>query len=925
MTRAHQEYLERAHAALESEIAAQRSEGGTSVGVEDGVRIADEALGATYRFTLPYEVLLPEGAPLDLQVGLRRWGAELLYRDGLTILLIVGREDYGLPDPAVPLAELLAQPWFLTEELRARIDDLRKRRLSAPAGQLVDRMTGTSAVRTVRDGPAVSGLNPEQSVAVHACSQETLWFVWGPPGTGKTSTLGHVVGGLAERSETAIISAHSNVAVDAALVASFDVLRQTNAGRSLIDAGKVVRVGPASTAEAQASGLGSREQALARSPDLTNRQRRLEKELRIIAAGRGEGNVQVIRQELKALRKALGEAEKRLIANADIMFCTLSKVVLSKEIRQRRFDVAVVDEVSMATPPQVVVAGSLADRRLAVFGDFRQLPPIVISEELETRKVLGVDAFTAAGVDHAAADDVAPGITMLREQYRMAPAIRSLVSSFAYGGRLRDGEGVVDRTARLADRPSEPGAPVVWRNVALHGARAWSDARRSSRANPVSAVLAMRDALACAGPEHSVVLLAPYRPQVRLLTALLREAGAVDQVSLGTVHRFQGSEGDSVILDLVDAPPLPLPGRPLRGMPGERLLNVGISRARGKLVVLGHSSLANAEDSFRSSARLLQRIARHDVAVAPGWEVRAEGLVMRHDPRVPTDLEQLASDDVSAIWLSPGAPHLLGAIGSSRALEAPDGQAVVLAGDRSWLLARVPGGTWETITVTSPRFANAVSEVLAGSALTSVRTSPDKAGSIVARYDRCAACGGAAELVETRGHWVTLDCLVCDTQRWPTLPELDSWCWTVGFRCPECSGAMRAKKGTKRGSRAFLSCASYPRCTGMAYVSELVGRAPVPEAERPTKPVAPATTTRKRKTPPAAARTRSGHKLAELAEFEDFGIERAEAAAWLDLGLPASQAVDLIGAGIAVAEAQRRCDEGTDPLDMWRTIRAKRS
>lgn len=96
------QYLIEAERALRHEIEAQRAEGGTSVPVEDGVRVSDEPLGATYRFTLPYEIVLPEGAPLEVKVGLRRWPGELLFRDGLTILVTVRGGRHRAPGPVHP-------------------------------------------------------------------------------------------------------------------------------------------------------------------------------------------------------------------------------------------------------------------------------------------------------------------------------------------------------------------------------------------------------------------------------------------------------------------------------------------------------------------------------------------------------------------------------------------------------------------------------------------------------------------------------------------------------------------------------------------------------------------------------------------------------------------------------------------------------
>jgi ssDNA-binding Zn-finger/Zn-ribbon topoisomerase 1 len=218
--------------------------------------------------------------------------------------------------------------------------------------------------------------------------------------------------------------------------------------------------------------------------------------------------------------------------------------------------------------------------------------------------------------------------------------------------------------------------------------------------------------------------------------------------------------------------------------------------------------------------------------------------------------------------------------------------------------------------VVSPRFANAFAEVAGGGSLTSVRTSADKAGSVVARFDRCASCGEPASLTVGGSFYVTLDCGSCGAERWPTLVELESWAWSTGFGCPTCSGAVKAKRGK---SRPFLSCAGYPKCDGMAYVSDLVGRTIVPVDRRPDRPVTKPK--KSRAAGVAVGRAKGGHKVADLAEFDDYGIDRADAEAWLDLGLKAEHAVDLVGKGMGPAEAAERIDAGLEPLELWRVVR----
>ena len=114
--------------------------------------------------------------------------------------------------------------------------------------------------------------------------------------------------------------------------------------------------------------------------------------------------------------------------------------------------------------------------------------------------------------------------------------------------------------------------------------------------NHFTAELAMEVAAtisAEAAGSFSIAIISPYRAQVRLLRRWIREERRADTTPLrmvvleaGTVHQFQGSDADVVIFDLVDGEGRPGLGRLLRDDTGMRLVNVAITRAKGKLIVI---------------------------------------------------------------------------------------------------------------------------------------------------------------------------------------------------------------------------------------------------------------------------------------------------------------------------------------------------
>ena len=91
---------------------------------------------------------------------------------------------------------------------------------------------------------------------------------------------------------------------------------------------------------------------------------------------------------------------------------------------------------------------------------------------------------------------------------------------------------------------------------------------------------------------HDIGVIAPYRPQVTLLEDLLEEAGMSD-ISVGTAHRFQGAERETVIVDLTESAPHTVGaflGATSLREPGAKLLNVSLSRAQSRLIVVANLS-----------------------------------------------------------------------------------------------------------------------------------------------------------------------------------------------------------------------------------------------------------------------------------------------------------------------------------------------
>jgi len=219
-----------------------------------------------------------------------------------------------------------------------------------------------------------------------------------------------------------------------------------------------------------------------------------------------ERSVEAGRARADELKERIAQAEQQVITDARLVATTLTGAYLRDAIVQRSFDVVLLDEASMAPIPSLFFAASLATDSAVVVGDFRQLPPIVISEDQIAQHWLGRDIFEVADVaryEHA--EDPPEWFVMLREQKRMRPQISRIVNHFIYSGKLRDGSLASYEEPWLAADWPYPDERVLL--VDLSDSGAWvsrvPSGRHSSKVNFYSATACVDIAGALLGERHA--------------------------------------------------------------------------------------------------------------------------------------------------------------------------------------------------------------------------------------------------------------------------------------------------------------------------------------------------------------------------------------------------------------------------------------
>ena len=117
-----------------------------------------------------------------------------------------------------------------------------------------------------------------------------------------------------------------------------------------------------------------------------------------VEASRSESTRQQegLQKQIELVEAQLVDIEKKIVAAAQVIATTLAKSYMNSNISERRFDVVIMDEVSMASLPAVYVAASHANQSVVIIGDPQQLSPIFQAKTNEAKEWLGRDLFTYA-------------------------------------------------------------------------------------------------------------------------------------------------------------------------------------------------------------------------------------------------------------------------------------------------------------------------------------------------------------------------------------------------------------------------------------------------------------------------------------------------------------------------------------------------
>ncbi len=472
-------------------------------------------------------------------------------------------------------------------------------------------------------------LNSAQVMAIkRALGSRDFYLLHGPPGTGKTSTITELIYQLVKKGFKVLATADSNIAVDNIILG---LLRYPDL--------KLVRIGhPARVMEELEEYsiyalleqhpdflkikngwqevkklIEKRDTYLKPSPAF---RRGLKDEEILFLAERNKGargiskkliklmaNWITVNHEIEEKIDKLKDREsaivKEIILNADVVVSTNS-MVQSEFLKDIHFDVAVIDEGSQQVEPSTLIPIARVDR-FFIAGDHKQLPPTVVSEKAKELEKTLFERLIQKYPELS---------TMLIVQYRMHEKIMEFPNKMFYQGKLISAESVrnhllKDFNLKAPEKYAEvldPAQPLGFIDTCETNSYEFQPAGSTSYENYREAVIVLEvvsELLKMGLDKKDIGVITPYSAQVKLIKQLFIEKNI--KVEVNSVDGFQGREKEVIVISFVRS-----------NEEGEigflkdlRRLNVAITRARRKLLIIGNSKTLGSHPVYKEFINFL--------------------------------------------------------------------------------------------------------------------------------------------------------------------------------------------------------------------------------------------------------------------------------------------------------------------------------
>ena len=467
-------------------------------------------------------------------------------------------------------------------------------------------------------------LNRSQKSAIeNSLSCENFFLIHGPFGTGKTRTLVELISQETRQNHKVLATAESNAAVDNILERLMD-----NKKLNLTRLGHPQRVSKHNITQTLAykvenHKLNKKITKIHRKIDNLIEKRKVHTKptpqyrrgfgdydiLHLASKGKGGRGISSekmksmanwieINQEIDESHDEIKRIENRMIKeivdSSDVILATNSSAAL-ESISHVKFDVAIIDEASQATIPSILIPIAKA-HRFILAGDHKQLPPTIISERAhELEKTLFEELIRIYPFKSQ----------LLNVQYRMNSLLMKFPNREFYNNGLKSDSSVDDITINdILTSQHEEKALLFIDTSEVEDNREMHLKDSKSIINDLEADISVsiaQDYLNAGAGEDDIGIISPYADQVKLIQEKT-------PVEVKTVDGFQGREKEIIIISTVRSNPHGNIGF-LKDL---RRLNVAITRAKRKLIIIGNTNTLITNPTY---ARLIEFVESENLLV----------------------------------------------------------------------------------------------------------------------------------------------------------------------------------------------------------------------------------------------------------------------------------------------------------------------
>ncbi len=464
------------------------------------------------------------------------------------------------------------------------------------------------------DDILVPALNLSQNRALrHVMRVNDIGVIHGPPGTGKTTTLVNAIRYTLQNEKQVLVCAPTNSAVDLLTEKLLEL------GVDVLRLGHPARISD----ELMSSGIDGRITTSPYYKDIKNLRRNAEEYFRMAGKYKrvfGKEDAKQRAAYYAEARNCIKEARlledfivDELFRNAQVICCTPVGST-HRALTRKKFNTLFFDEASQALEAMVWIP-LLKCKRLILSGDHFQLPPVVKS--MEAKK---------GGLEVTLLDrciELPEAVVLLNRQYRMNSIIMGFSNAFFYQNQLIADESVTDHALYNGDDPTLSSI-IEFVDTAGCSFDEIQNPETLSHKNPKEGEILfkhLQQLLLEYSTHHElpsldIGIISPYKEQREWLRDNLADyeldKSKLHSLAIKTIDGFQGEERDVIYISLVRSNEK----QEIGFLSDLRRMNVAITRAKKKLVVIGDSATIGSNPFYK---QFLEYAEKHGM-YRSAWE-----------------------------------------------------------------------------------------------------------------------------------------------------------------------------------------------------------------------------------------------------------------------------------------------------------------